>query len=139
MADNKTQATSGDVAAFINAVTPDTRRADTQAVCDLMARVTGEVPVMWGPSIIGFGSYSYSASGRTNSMCRVGLSPRKAALTLYGLGIERNAPLVAAIGKHSTGKGCLYIKSLADIDMAALEALVAAGYEGPAVGEVAHA
>lgn len=137
MAENKTKPTEVSVETFLDTVEPERRRADGKAVCELMARVTGEPPVMWGPSIIGFGSYTYGgASGRTGTMCRVGFSPRKAALTLYGMGIDRNAALVADIGKHSTGKGCLYIKKLADIDIGALERLIAAGFAGPAVGEI---
>ena len=137
MAENKTQATDANVEGFLGAVDPAQRRADARAICALMARVTGEPPVMWGPSIVGFGSYTYrGASGRTGTMCRIGFSPRKAALTLYGVGVRRNTDLVSAIGKHTTGKGCLYLKSLADIDLAALETLVATAFSSPATGEV---
>lgn len=136
MAENKTQPSDGDVAAFLNAAEPAARRTDAQALCDLMARATGEPPVMWGASIVGFGSYTYRlANGRAATMCRVGFSPRKAALVMYGLGIERNAALLDALGKHSTGKGCLYVKKLADIDPGVLEALIATAFRSAAVGE----
>ena len=130
MAENKTQATAIDPAAYL-ATIDQPRRADAEAVCAAMARITGEAPAMWGPSIVGFGvnHYKYD-SGREGSICKIGLSPRKAALTLYGMGIERNAAIVARLGKHSTGKGCLYIKKLADVDTAVLDELIAAAWAG---------
>ncbi|MBS0479503.1 MAG: DUF1801 domain-containing protein, partial [Proteobacteria bacterium] len=73
--------------------------------------------------------YKYD-SGREGSICKIGFSPRKAALTLYGMGIERNAAIVARLGKHTTGKGCLYIKKLADVDAGVLEDLIAAAWSG---------
>jgi hypothetical protein len=98
-------------------------------------RVTGLEPKMWGPSIIGYGSYDYRYdSGRTGTMCRAGFSPRKAALTLYlvdGHG-DRQADadgLFARLGRHSTGKSCLYVKRLDQVDAGALEGLVALSWE----------
>jgi hypothetical protein len=86
---------------------------------------------MWGPSIVGFGVHRYKyESGREGEICKIGFSPRKAALTLYGMGIERNAAVLARLGKHSTGKGCLYIKKLADVDAGVLDELIAAAWTG---------
>lgn len=130
MAENKTQATALSVADFLSGV-DDTRRTDAQKLCAAMARITGEPATMWGPSIVGFGvnHYKYD-SGREGSICKIGFSPRKAALTLYGMGIERNAAIVAQLGKHTTGKGCLYIKKLADVDVGVLDKLIAAAWAG---------
>ena len=127
MADNKTKPTKVSVAAYIAALTDQTRRADAKALVKLMQRATGEKPKMWGPSIIGFGSYHYTYdSGREGDMPVVGFSPRKAATVLYiGLGAGGSEALLAKLGKHTTGKGCLYIKKLADVDQTVLEGLVA--------------
>ena len=85
---------------------------------------------MWGPSIVGFGSYHYKYdSGREGDSCLIGFSPRAKELALYGMGVQRQAALLATLGKHTTGKGCLYIKKLADVDPDVLERLV---NEGPA-------
>ena len=126
MADNKTKPTESSVAAFVDAITDQTRRADARARGKLMQAATGEKPKMWGPSIIGFGSYHYKYdSGREGDMPLVGLSPRKAATVLYGVtGFSDSEALLAKLGKHTTGKGCLYIKKLADVDQEVLEALV---------------
>ena len=126
MADNKTKPTKLSVAAFIDALTDQTRRADAKALVKLMQNATGEKPKMWGPSIIGFGSYHYTYdSGREGDMPVVGFSPRKAAIVLYGMtGLSGSEALLAKLGKHTTGKGCLYIKKLADVDQKLLEALV---------------
>ena len=131
MAENKTQATTIDPAAHLAAVEPEQRRTDSQIVCAMMAKTSGEPATMWGPSIVGFGinHYKYD-SGREGSICKIGLSPRKAALTLYGMGIERNAAIVARLGKHDTGKGCLYIKKLSDVDLSVLDELIAAAWAG---------
>jgi len=126
MAENKTKPTEVSVAAFIDALTDQTKRADAQALVKLMHRATGEKPTMWGPSIIGFGSCHYKyASGREGDMPIAGFSPRKAAIVLYGLiGFSGAEALLARLGKHTTGKGCLYIKKLADVDQQALETLL---------------
>ena len=126
MAENKTKPTKLSVAAFIDALTDQTRRADAKALVKLMQSATGEKPKMWGPSIIGFGSYHYTyESGREGDMPVVGFSPRKAATVLYGVtGFGGSEALLAKLGKHTTGKGCLYIKKLADVDQKVLEALV---------------
>ena len=126
MADIKTKPTKLSAAAFIDALTDETRRADAKALVKLMQSATGEKPKMWGPSIIGFGSHHYTyESGREGDMPMAGFSPRKAATVLYGLmGSGESAALLAKLGKHTTGKGCLYIKKLADVDREVLEALV---------------
>jgi len=127
MADIKTQPTTLSVAAFIDSLTDPARRADANALVKLMRSAAGEAPKMWGPSIIGFGSYHYKYdSGREGDMPIVAFSPRKAATVLYSLtGSSASAALLPKLGKHTTGKGCLYIKKLADVDQAVLQALVA--------------
>ncbi len=126
MAENKTKPTTISVPAFLDACTDEGRRTDAKALAGLMQKVTGCEPVMWGPSIVGFGSYHYAyESGREGDMLIVGFSPRKAANVLYGaIGFDGAEALLAKLGKHTTGKGCLYIKKLADVDMKALETLV---------------
>lgn len=126
MAENKTQPTKLSVAAFIAALMDPTRRADAKALVKLMHAATGEKPKMWGPSIIGFGSYHYKhESGREGDMPLIGFSPRKAATALYNMtGFSNSEALRARLGEHTTGKGCLYIKKLADIDQKVLETLV---------------
>jgi hypothetical protein len=123
MADNKTKPTQVSVAAFIGALTDPARRADAKALVKLMQSASGEKPKMWGPSIIGFGSYHYAYdSGREGDMPIVAFSPRKAATVLYGLSDAE--ALLPKLGKHTRGKGCLYIKKLADVDHKVLEAMV---------------
>jgi hypothetical protein len=125
MADNKTKPTKLSVSSFIGALTDETKRADAKSLVKLMQRATGEEPKMWGPSIIGFGSYHYTyESGREGDMPLVGFSPRKAATVLYGTGIGDSEKLLATLGKHTTGKGCLYIKKLADVDQKVLESMI---------------
>lgn len=126
MADSKTKPTKVSVLAFIDALTDETRRADAKALVKMMQSATGDKPKMWGPSIVGFGSYYYTyESGREGDMPLAGFSPRKAATVLYGLrGFAGADALLARLGKHATGKGCLYIKKLADVDQKVLETLV---------------
>jgi len=126
MADNKTKPTELSVAAFIDAITDSTKRADAKALVRLMQNAAGEKPKMWGPSIIGFGSYHYRYdSGREGDMPLIGFSPRKTATVLYNMiGSSDSKALLAKLGKHTTGKGCLYIKKLADVDQQVLEAMV---------------
>ena len=130
MAENKTKATALSVTDYLAGV-DDARRTDAETLCAAMARITGEPATMWGPSIVGFGVHRYKyESGREGEICEIGFSPRKAALTLYGMGIERNAAILARLGKHSTGKGCLYIKKLADVDAGVLDDLIVAAWAG---------
>ena len=133
-AELKTKATEVSVADYIAALPEPARRADAAALDALYRKVTGLEPRMWGPSIIGYGSYDYKYdSGREGTFCRAGFSPRKGAHTLYVLGGLADSPPVAALlgklGKHTTGKGCLYIKKLADVDLAVLEQLIAMSWE----------
>ena len=122
MADNKTKPTKVSVAGFINALTDPAKRADAKALVKLMQSAAGEKPKMWGPSIIGFGTYHYKyESGREGDMPLIGFSPRKAATVLYGMNAASDSKaLLAKLGKCTTGKGCLYIKKLADVDQEVL-------------------
>lgn len=128
MADSKTKPTPIAPRDFLAAVQPAVRRDDGLLLLDIMGRLSGEPAAMWGPSIVGFGSYHYKYdSGREGDMCRIGFSPRKAELVLYLVdGSDGHAELLAQLGKHRTGVSCLYIKKLADVDMAVLEALITA-------------
>jgi hypothetical protein len=121
--ENKTKSTEVSVDAFIDAVADERQRADARNIAAMMERLTGEKPKMWGPSIIGFGSYHYVYdSGREGDMCRIGFSPRKGQTVVYAIdGYENKDDLMARLGKHKTGKSCLYIKKLSDVDEAVLE------------------
>ena len=126
MAENKTKPTAVTVSAFLETV-DETKRAEAKALVKLLQGVTGEKPKMWGPSIVGFGSYHYKyESGREGDMPLIGFSPRKAATVLYGMtGFDGADGMLAKLGKHTTGKGCVYIKKLADVDEKVLKAMVA--------------
>ncbi len=127
MAENKTRPTGASVEAYIAAVGDEERRRDCEILAGLMTRVTGEPAVMWGDSIVGFGSYHYRyESGREGDAPLVGFSPRKGDISLYVLaGYEGEAALLARLGRHKAGKACLYLRRLADADPAVLEQLVA--------------
>jgi hypothetical protein len=132
MAETKTKITQVDPAGFIAAVEPAAKRADAEVLDAMFRRVTGEAPQMWGPSIIGYGSYHYRyPSGHEGRSPRLGFSPRKARHSLYLLDCgdeEENAafvPLLARLGKHSRSVACLYVNKLADIDLAVLEEMAA--------------
>jgi hypothetical protein len=131
MADNKTKPTSLSVTAFIDAITDPTRRTDAKTLVKVMQSAAGEKPRMWGPSIIGFGSYHYRyESGREGDMPIIGFSPRKAATVLYNMIASDDCKtLLPKLGKHTTGKGCLYIKKLADVDQQVLKAMVVKSVE----------
>lgn len=126
MAENKTKATRASVIEFIAAVESDQKRKDAETLIELFKELTGEEPVMWGPSIIGFGRYHYKyESGREGDMPLSGFSPRKTALTLYIMpGFSQYDEHLSKLGKFKTGKSCLYIKKLADIDFGILTALL---------------
>jgi hypothetical protein len=131
MAGPKTQRRdAASVAEFLAAVPDPRRRADAEAVCALMAEVTGEPPTMWGGSIVGFGTYHYRyATGREGDWPAVGFSPRKQALTIYlAEGFDSDTDLLGRLGPHSTGRACLYIKRLADVDEQALRGLIEGGF-----------
>ncbi len=126
MAELKTKQTKASVQAFLESVSDETQRKDCLKIMGLMQQITGEKPKMWGNSIVGFGNYRYKyASGREGEWFVTGFSPRKTSLTLYIMsGFSRYEDLLGKLGKHKTGKSCLYVKSLAEIDQAVLGRLV---------------
>jgi hypothetical protein len=128
MAELKTKPTGVAVDAFLDAVPNPQRREDGKALREMFERISGEPAVMWGPSIVGFGEYHYRyASGHEGDMCRIGFSPRSTELVLYiGATHPDGADLLARLGKHKTGKGCLYVKQLSDVDREVLEQMIAA-------------
>lgn len=131
MAELSTQPTEQDPAAFIGALTHPTRRRDAELLLGLMGRVTRQPAVMWGPSMIGFGRYHYRyASGHEGDALAVGFSPRASAQAMYGLLSAPGAELLLPqLGRHRRGAGCLYVSSLATIDLGVLEELVQRGHE----------
>lgn len=126
MAQLKTQKNDAGVEEFLDGVANERKRQDSYAILELMQDVTGEEPAMWGTSIIGFGSYHYKyASGRENDWFLVGFSPRKQNLTLYIMsGFDEYESLLADLGKYKTGKSCLYINKLVDVDLSTLRELI---------------
>lgn len=126
MSDLKTRPTDLSVADFLNAVEPGQKRADCWTLVGIMQKITGTEPVMWGPSIVGFGTYTYvNTTNKPADWPITGFSPRKANLTIYIMpGFSRYDALMEKLGKHTTGKSCLYIKKLSDVDVAVLEELV---------------
>lgn len=126
MTANKTLPTPADAQACVAAIADPVRRADCQALAALMERVTGAPPVMWGPGIVGFGSYHYRyASGREGDAPLAGFAPRKGDISIYlSCDGEARDALLAQLGRHKMGKACLYVRRLADIDLAVLEELV---------------
>jgi hypothetical protein len=135
MAETKTKPTEVTPESFIVAVDHPGKREDGKALDALFRRATGEAPRMWGPTIVGHGQYHYRYdSGHEGDICRVGFSPRKAKHSLYLMcGSPKEeaefAPLLARLGKHSRGKGCLYVNKLADIDLGVLEEMVALSWK----------
>ncbi|WP_298467254.1 DUF1801 domain-containing protein [uncultured Erythrobacter sp.] len=132
MAEAKTQQTDASVEEFIAAVEPESKREDAKVLDALFRKVTGEVPRMWGPTIIGYGSYHYKyESGREGDSTRSGFSPRKAKHSLYLMGRycdeatgKKVDALLEKMGKHKTGASCVYVNKLADIDLTVLEEIV---------------
>jgi hypothetical protein len=123
-AENKTKATKASVSGYIAALPDAAKQADAKILVKMMQTATGERPAMWGPSIIGFGSVHYVYdSGREGDMPLIGFSPRKPALVIYGVARTSEA-LLAKLGKYTTGKGCLYIKRLSDVDVKVLEKMI---------------
>ncbi|MBB5697094.1 DUF1801 domain-containing protein [Sphingomonas yantingensis] len=126
---NRTTASDADVDAFIDAVSDPVRREDARAVRALYERVSGEPARMWGSSIVGCGEYAYRASGKDQRMCSIGFSPRKAETVLYlAQDFPGKTDLLAQLGPHRTGVGCVYVKRLDKIDAGVLERLVAAAF-----------
>jgi hypothetical protein len=132
MAEPKTKPTNQSVKEFLNEIPEPERRADCFAVAKMMEEITGEKPTMWGPSIVGFGTHHYKyASGREGDWPIAAFAPRKRDLTVYLMvGFEKNAELMEKLGKHSTGKSCLYIKRLSDIDVPTLRKLIKESAKG---------
>jgi len=128
MAELKTKPTAASVEEFISNINDDSRRHDCQVILQLMQEVTGMQPKLWGNSIVGFGSYHYRyASGREGDWFLAGFSPRKHDLTIYIMsGFERYNELLSGLGRFKTGKSCLYIKRLEDIDLDLLKQLITA-------------
>ena len=126
MPENKTKATHVSVTAYIEGLADPARRSDARELVEVMQRASGERPKLWGPSIVGFGSYHYKyESGREGDMPLISFSPRKSAMVLYSMLAHPDAKAVLAkLGRHTTGKGCLYIKKLADVDKTVLGTLI---------------
>lgn len=131
MGELKTKVNDADVVGFLNGVADDRKRQDCFAVLDLMRRVTGEEPKMWGASIVGFGAYHYVyATGNSGDWPLTGFAPRAQNITLYIMaGFDQYLDLLARLGKYKTGKSCLYVKRLADVDLTVLEELVTLSVE----------
>lgn len=129
--ENKTQPTEVSVSDFLASIDDEQKRADSQVVAQLMEAATGEPPKMWGPAIVGYGTYHYVyASGREGDWMLTGFSPRKTALTVYLMaGVERQTELLAKLGKYKTGKSCLYIKRLSDINLDVLREMIGVSVE----------
>ena len=131
MAEAKTKPTGVSVTEFLTRVEDPQRRADSKVLVEMMSRITGEKPRMWGPTIIGFGQYHYKyASGHEGDMARIGFSPRAKEQVLYVLdGTGWEDPLLARLGKHKTGKCCLYVKRLSDVDETVLEEIAVRSWQ----------
>ncbi|KSU66110.1 DUF1801 domain-containing protein [Arthrobacter sp. NIO-1057] len=127
----KTLPTDADVHEFIAAATPAKRREDGKVLERIFSEVTGETPVMWGPSIVGYGTYTYvspSNPKNTGIWPKTGFSPRKAQLSIYGLkDLPEGAALLPQLGKYTEGAGCVYVKKLEDIDLEVLKELIKIG------------
>lgn len=137
MAEPKTRPTDADVGAFLDAVPDERRRSDARRVCDLLGEVTGEPPVLWGTSLVGFGStHLRYATGRELDWPVVSFAPRKAATTVYlSDGFEERTDLLDRLGPHAIGRSCLHLKRLDDVDTAVLRELVAASVEAVRGGD----
>jgi hypothetical protein len=124
----KTQPTSSSVTGFINSIADEQKRKDSYVILQLMEKATKEKPAMWGSSMIGFGKrvYKSPATGREVEWFRIGFSPRKTNLSLHLVDMERHEEALAQLGKHKTGKGCLYISKLEDINLAVLKKIITA-------------
>ena len=129
MSQNKTRPTSVSPSDFIASIEHPVRRADAETLLEMMTRITGHEPKMWGPAIVGFGQYHYRYdSGREGDFMRTGFSPRKANMAVYIMpGYSDHSAILARLGKHKSGKSCLNINKLADVDLDVLEELIRAG------------
>jgi len=130
MSENKTIATTNSVHAFLDTVANLTRRNDSYILLELFQKITGYPPVLWGNSLVGFGSYHYKYdSGREGDMLLAGFSPRKQNLAIYNTGFVRYPEIMERLGKHKKGKSCLYINTLSDVDLDVLSELIETAYE----------
>lgn len=130
MAQNKTTPNEQSVEQFLNAIEDERKRKDSFTILELMKQVTELEPTMWGSSIIGFGNHHYKyESGREGDTLVIGFSPRKQNLTLYLGSFEQKADLLKQLGKHTLGKGCLYIKRLDDVDLPTLKSMIEESYK----------
>ena len=125
-AENKTKETRASVEKFLNSIKDEKKREDSYKILKLMKQITKAEPKMWGSSMVGFGNYHYKyASGREGEWFLTGFSPRKQSLTIYAMTYLENYPdILKRLGKHKTGKGCLYINKLEDVDMKVLKELI---------------
>ena len=129
----KTRPTGAEVTAFLDSVPDERRCAEGHTLRSVFERVTGQPAVMWGPSMVGFGSRPYTNTTGTNDWFVVGFSPRKTALTIYGIhdGYAAADPLLEELGPHTTGRGCVYVKRLDKVDLNVLEQLVHQAWTAP--------
>lgn len=130
MEELKTRPTDASAEGMVESIDDESRREDCRVLLGLMKRATGEEPTVWNTDVVGFGTFRYkSASGREGDWFPVGFASRKAALTVYlGLSLKELEPLLGKLGKHTAGKGCIYVRRLADVDLTVLEELVADAY-----------
>ena len=136
MSENKTQPTESSVEAYLAGIADERRRGDCETLVKIMAKATRQKPKMWGTAIVGFGVHKYKyESGREGETCLVGFSSRKGDISIYGTGgTPGQDELLAKLGKHKIGKGCLYVGKLQDVDVAVLEQLVSAAAAKAKVG-----
>lgn len=128
VAEIKTKQNASSVSSFIDSIADEQKRKDSYVILKMMEKATNEEPKMWGSSMIGFGKFRYKspATGREVDWFKIGFSPRKANLSLHLLDLQRHADALKKLGKHKTGKGCLYINKLGDVDLEVLEEMIAA-------------
>lgn len=130
MAELKTKKNSGSVSTFLNSIENEEKRKDAKHLAKLLSKVTGHKPTMWGSSIVGYDSYTYTyPTGRSGEWPAIGFSPRKQNISIYIMpGYQDFGPLLKALGPHTTGKSCLYIKRLSDVDEKVLIKILTKGY-----------
>lgn len=131
MAEIKTKPTSSSVVDFINNVKDEQKRKDSFIILEMMEKATGEEPVLWGSSLIGFGKIKYKspATGREVDWMKIGFSPRKANLSLYLMDLKKHTAALKNLGRHKTGVGCLYINKLDEIDLKVLKEIINSSFD----------
>ena len=136
-AELKTKATKDNVAAYLGKISDADKRTDSEAIVKMMTEITKQKPKMWGSAIIGFGDrHMVYESGRELDWFHIGFSPRKQNLTLYLPGALRNTAVIEKLGKFKTGKGCLYINSLEDVDLKVLKKLISESFKAAKSGKI---